>query len=170
MAIAEYPISDAWVQETLWEYSNPKHVRFDYGKLEMMSYFASQWRANEMAFYGDKAKNVLLRVEVLSPAHIGVHVMGNGLYMRSVLREGIQTAFENLKFELILLTTLDKRLVAIQKAAGFKIVAEIERHAYVDGKLQDVTLMHYTREMFNDARDRRLAAARIHEEPVEKAS
>lgn len=161
MALAEYPINDEWVAEMIWQFANPHHVRYDYGKLEMLNYFHSEWRTNEMAFFGDKEKNVLLRVEILSPLHVGVHVMGNGLNIRGVLREGIRKTFEEYKFDVILLTTLDKRLVSIQKAAGFRVVAEVPRHAYIDGKLHDVTLMQYTREMFNDARNDRLAASRV---------
>lgn len=170
MALAEYPINDPWVAEMIWQFSNPLHVRYDYGKLEMLSYFHSQWQANEMAFFGDKEKNVLLRVEILSPLHVGVHVMGNGIQIRGVLKEGVRKTFEEYKFDVILLTTLDKRLVAIQKAAGFRVAGEIPSHAYIDGKLHDVTLMQYTREMFNESRNRRLAASRVSEEPAEEVT
>ncbi len=127
MALVEYPISDQWVQEMLWARSNPKHVRYDYGKLEMMAFFAAQWKAEELAFFADKEKGVLLRVEILSPLHIGIHVMGDGTKIRGVLREGGELTFEHFKFDVIQLTTLDPRLVAIQKGCGFKVVAEIPR-------------------------------------------
>lgn len=160
MALEELPITDEWVQEMLWSFTRPSHIRWDYTKLDAIKHFEAQWKLGETWFFGDKAKNVLLRTEVMNPKVLAVHVCGNGLAIRGVLREGMQRVFKEYKFDIVELWTMDARLIAIQKAAGFNTVAHVPGRMFIDGQMVDITVMHYTRKDYE--RDCRLAYRRLH--------
>jgi len=150
----------------LWTFNVPGHVRHDFTKLDCMKHFESQHKLGEMGFFGDKEKNVLLRTEVMNPKVITVHICGNGLAVRGVLREGMQRTFKEYKFDIVELWTMDRRLIAIQKAVGFNVVAEVPKRMYIDGEMVDLTVMHYTRKDYE--RDCRLAHRRLQPRTVEE--
>ena len=159
--LQELPLSDPWVQDMLWALSNPQHVRWDYTKLAMMKYFETSWLAGDTIFVGDKEKDVLLRCEIYNPKVIAVHICGNGKAIRGVLKEGVVKAFREYKFDIVELWSMDERLVRIQEKAGFTVVAQVAKRIYVDGQMQDLTVMHYTRSDYE--RDCRLSYRRLHE-------
>lgn len=153
----------------LWTFTVPWHVRHDYTKLDCLKLFEKSWKDGESSFFGDVEKYVLLRTEIMNPKIVSVHVCGNGLAIRGVLREGMRRVFKEFKFDVVELWTFDVRLVAIQRAAGFKVVAHVPQRVYDDkGKMHDLTVMHYTRgdyeqECAREFRDSRSADGSVQE-------
>lgn len=134
----------------LWKYLRPELVRWDYTKLDAMKLIEKAHNDGECGFYCDREKGVMLRVNVVNPKTIIVDIHGNGLAIRGALEEAMSRVFVEYKFDIVELWLIDDRFVRICSAAGFKVVAHVANRMYVDGKMLDITVMHYTRRDYED--------------------
>jgi hypothetical protein len=86
-------IRDERVQEFLWAHLNPRDIRFDYTKLDAMKFVTDQLLARRSSIYGDMERGIAVRVDFPNPFVACPHLMGNGLYVRGLLRTGLATIF-----------------------------------------------------------------------------
>lgn len=144
MHIEEFSIDDNWMQEFLWQYLVPSDIRYDYNKLDAMAYVRTQVRNGDCVLVGSREHRVVFRCVSHNPKVLEPHIMGNGVYVRSVTKAAIPVAWE-LGYEKIVVWTQYQALAAAMINIGFSQDAVIPRYHLHNGDLVDTHVLSYTK-------------------------
>lgn len=132
-------IADQRVQDFIWKHIVPSDVRWDYTKADAFRFIFDQVMLGSQWLVGDLDRGVVMRIVVRSPKVIEPHIMGEGAYMRSVIKESIPFAWER-GVEKIMVWTQHEAIGAIMSRMGFAKEGEFPRMHYADGQLHDIAV------------------------------
>ena len=148
MACHFLDIRDPLVQDMLWRYLEPQDIRHDYTKADALRFVYDEVVAGNQWLVGDLAREVMLRVWLRNPQVIEPHIMGNGLYIRSVIAESLPLAWER-GVEKVMVWSQYPAVGQILLRLGFACEGQFRRMHLVDGQLLDLNV--YSLERPKDA-------------------
>ncbi len=136
MQIEQFNIKDPWVQEFVWQHLVPTDMRFDYTKIDAIGLVYRDVLNGDCILVGSREHEVMFRCQRRNPKVAEVHVMGNGLRMRSATQAALQLGWE-LGYERIIVWTQHERIASILQSIGFTRDACVPRSHMENGVLVD---------------------------------
>ena len=141
MNLKQLDIRDARVQQFMWEHIEPTDIRWDYTKLDAMKLLEIQVYDGTVQLWGDLDVGLVFKTVQRNPKVIEPHIMGNGLYFRSAMEQGVALAWK-LGYEKVAIWTQYEKIVRIVAKCGFSLEARIPKiHQGPSGELLDLYVL-----------------------------
>ncbi len=135
-----FKISDPWVQDFLWEYLVPEDIDHGFTKIDAIANIAGGVISGKQVLIGDKEAGVIFRCVIRNPKLLEVHVMGNGLRLRSVARECVHLGWA-LGVERMIAYTQYPTLAKLWQKIGLELVAQIPKAHLQGSELVDIYVL-----------------------------
>jgi hypothetical protein len=141
MNLKQLDIRDQRVQQFLWEHIEPTDVRWDYTKLDAMKLLEVQVYDGTVQLWGDLDLGFVFKATQRNLKVLEPHIMGNGVYLRSAMKQGVAIAW-GLGYEKLAIWTQHEKIVRIATKCGFSLEARIPKiHEGPRGELLDLYVL-----------------------------
>lgn len=137
-------ISDPWVQDFIWSYLVPEDIKEGFTKLDALTSIARDVISGDQYLIGDKEAGVIFRCVLRNPKLLEVHVMGNGLRLRSVAKECLPLGWA-LGVERMIAYTQYPTLAKLWQKIGLKLDACIPKAHLQGNELVDIYVLSLER-------------------------
>lgn len=128
------------VQEWMWERMDPAVFRWDYTRLQAINYMVQACVAGEMQLVGDLAAGFVVIAQEQNPKIVTLHIVGNGILLRTAIKQGTLMAALH-GYDYLSVTTTFKSISRICQRMGFELVATVPRWHMIGGELVDCYML-----------------------------
>ncbi len=151
---------DPWLQDLLWNTVSPTQIfqREGYTKMDMMGYFKSMVDAGCYSFLGSKKAGTVLRCYFPNPYVVEPHIVGNGGYIRLLLKVGTDFTFSSTKVSKINIYTHLPSIKNIVSRLGFIHEGTTTNSYLLDGDLKDIFILGLSKQDYYKHETFKLAA------------